>query len=324
MAGNPVICVGVCTILRPGMLQKCLRSIARQQTVDGYDVHIVVVDNDREPASKSIVDEFEASSPFPVHYFHEPRRGIPMARNRVLDAALALDAEWLALVDDDQVAIPNFLVRHLAAAKRDDADAVQPHIVGIYPEPAPFWSLGKNVDIEDVTSDAPLEARLQTAAGTCGVMFSTRLIRPDGMRLRFNESLALAGGEDAEFFNNAHKLGARIVFSRMPVVMEEVSRSRLTYSRYVMRGLARGGQLFGQYRRKNGYLRAVRKYALVSLVRALRGTGQLLLSPLFVPFSLRQFKFTALEGGRNIFLAAGALGGIFSLQYEYYRRVDGY
>ncbi len=144
------------------------------------------------------------------------------------------------------------------------------------------------------------------------------------MELRFNENLALAGGEDADFFGNAYRLGARIVFSRMPVVMEEVPPSRLTYSRYVMRGLARGGQLFGQYRRKNGYLQAARKYALVSLIRIVRGMGQLLISPVFVPFSMRRFKFTALEGGRNIFLAAGVLGGLFSLQYEYYRRVDGY
>jgi hypothetical protein len=82
--------------------------------------------------------------------------------------------------------------------------------------------------------------------------------------------------------------------------------------------------LFGVYRSKNGYRRAARKYFLVSLVRIARGTGQLLISPIFAPFDMRRFKFTALEGGRNIFVAAGALGGMLSLQYEYYRRIDGY
>jgi hypothetical protein len=48
-----------------------------------------------------------------------------------------------------------------------------------------------------------------------------------------------------------------------------------------------------------------------------------LISPVFVPFAMRRFKFTALEGGRNIFFAAGTIGGLFSLKYEYYRQIDG-
>lgn len=324
MSEKPVICVGVCTILRPGMLQNCLASLAAQTGLAQYDVQIVVVDNDNAPTSKPLVDAFAAKSPFPVHYYHEPRRGIPMARNRVLDAALAMNATRLAFIDDDQIASATFLAKHLEAAHRDSADAVQPHIVRIYPDPAPFWSVGRNEAVEEATSDAPIETRKQTAAGTCGVMFSTRLIRSDGMELRFDERLALAGGEDADFFSNAYKKGALIVFSRMPVVMEEVPRSRLTYRRYAMRGLARGGQLFGYYRNKNGYLRAVRKYVPVSFVRLIRGTGQLAIAPIFAPFDMRRFKFTALEGGRNIFLGAGALGGVFSLQYQYYGQIDGY
>src|SRR5579883_2177961 len=106
------ICLGVCTILLPQMLKKCLHSLAAQQGVENYDVHIVVVDNDLQPNSKAVVQEFAGSSPFPVHYFHEPRRGIPMARNKVLDAALALNAEWIVFVDDDQAASHSFLQRH--------------------------------------------------------------------------------------------------------------------------------------------------------------------------------------------------------------------
>jgi succinoglycan biosynthesis protein ExoM len=324
MGGKTVVCLGVCTLKRPGMLANCLRSLAAQQHVSELEVHIAVADNDSEPTSKPVVEQFTAACPFPVHYRHEPRRGIPMARNAVLDVALALNADWLAFIDDDQTARPTWLSKHLEVARRDQADAVQPHIIRVEPDPAPFWSLGSSKDVEEVFSDAPLEQRLQPSAGTCGVFFSTRLIRPDGMNLRFDERLALAGGEDTEFFHLARRQGARIVNSRLPVVEEEVARSRLTYWRYVMRGLARGGQLFGVYRSKNGYRRAARKYFFVSLVRIARGTGQLLISPIFAPFDLQRFKFTALEGGRNIFVAAGALGGMLSLQYEYYRRIDGY
>ena len=78
-----------------------------------------------------------------------------------------------------------------------------------------------------------------------------------------------------------------------------------------------------RYRLKHGLWPAVRRYGAVSAVRALRGIGQLLISPVFVPFAMPRFKFTALEGGRNIFFAAGTIGGLFSLKYEWYRQIDG-
>ena len=47
-------------------------------------------------------------------------------------------------------------------------------------------------------------------------MMSTRLVRADGMSLRFSEKLALSGGEDGEFFENAGRHGAVLVSSRLP------------------------------------------------------------------------------------------------------------
>ncbi len=324
MHEKPVICVGICTMTRPGLLAKCLNSLDAQTEVSDLIVHILVVDNDAQPSSKPVVDAFSATSPYPVHYHHEPRRGIPMARNRVLDEALALGANRIAFIDDDQVAKPTYLSGHMEAARRYAADAVQPHIIAIFPNPAPFWMTSQNDPEPNENKEFPDEGHTLKSAGTCGVMLDARLGRPDGLALRFDERLALAGGEDADFFQRAHALGAKIVWSVLPIVMEEAHPSRLTYSRYCMRGLARGGQLFGQYRNKHGYGPALKKYALTSVARAVRGVGQLLIAPLFLPFDMKRFKFTALEGGRNLFVAAGAVGGFFSLQYEYYRRIDGY
>ncbi|MBT3069283.1 glycosyltransferase [Rhodomicrobium sp. Az07] len=319
-----VICVGICTVKRPRMLERCIRSVMAQEGVAGHDVRIVVVENDATPACKTIVEACAAASPFPILYIHEPRRGIPMARNRVLAAALAIDAERVVFLDDDQVAHPAFLAKHLDAARRDGVDVVQPHIVPIFPDPPPFWATGETGIVEVVENDAPLSGRLRPSAGTCGVMFSARLIRDDGMALRFDERLALAGGEDGDFFGRARALGAVIALSRLPVVMDEVHRSRLTYKRYIARGLAHGGQKFAHYRATKGFAAALRKHGIAAVPRLLRGLGQFIVAPLFAPFDMRRFKFTALEGGRNIAFAAGVLGAMLSLQYEYYREIDGY
>ncbi|MGO8953076.1 MAG: glycosyltransferase family 2 protein [Rhodomicrobium sp.] len=324
------MCVGVCTIRRPQMLEKCVRSLISQENVSNIDLHILVIDNDATPSSQQVVEAAGRSSPFPIHYHHEPRRGIPMARNRVLEEAIALGADWLAFIDDDQTAHPSWMEKALFVAQRDNADVVKSRTFFVLPEPLPFWSTHRNPDpaeiarAGEVADDGPIESRRRREVATNGVLLSARLIRADGMGLRFNERLALGGLEDGEFFTRASEMGAVIVRSAMPVVTEEGHPSRATYWRQMLRGLAQGGAMAARYKLTNPTWRMAFRYVAVSILRSLRGIGQLLISPFFAPFAMRRFKFTALEGGRNLFVAAGALGGLFSLQYGFYDRIDGY
>ena len=329
MNAKAVVCVGVCTIKRPQMLGKCLRSLASQKNLGEWEVHILVIDNDATPSSASIAEAVSKDCPFPIHYHHEPRRGIPMARNRVLEEALSLGAEWLAFIDDDQTAYPDWVEKLLFIARHDKADAVGSHRIFMVPAPQPFWHVN-NPDKKPVAGaihgavDGPPETRRRKELATSGVMLSSRLIRADSMGLRFDEKLALGGLEDGQFFEYAHRRGAVLISSCLPTVTEEAHRSRSTYRRQALRGLAPGGALVARHRISNRYWRTARRYAAASMVRALRGTGQLLISPMFVPYSMGRFKFTAVEGGRNICVAAGMLGGLFGLQYGYYREIDGY
>ncbi len=329
MNAKPVVCVGVCTIQRPQMLGKCLRSLSSQKNLGDLEFHILVVDNDASPSSAPVVERVSPVCPFPIHYHHEPRRGIPMARNRVLEEGLSLGADWVGFIDDDQTAYPDWVEKLLFVAGRDKADAVAARKEYIVPEPLPFW-LVSNPDRKPAAGpareavDGPVENRRRNELATNGVMLSAKLIRADGLGLRFDERLALGGLEDGEFFESAHTRGALLVASCLPAVTEERHRSRSTYRRQVMRGLAMGGALVARHRLSNGNWRTAGRYAAVSMVRALRGAAQLLISPIFVPFAMQRFKFTALEGGRNICVAAGMLGGLFSLQYEFYREIDGY
>lgn len=324
MNSKTVVCAGVCTLQRPEMLAKCLRSLASQRNLDGFDFRILVVDNDATPSSAPVVEAASSKCPFPIHYYHEPRRGIPMARNRVLESALAHGADWLAFFDDDQSAYPDCMEKLLSVAQRDKADAVGAAKIAVYPEPMPFWCVN-NPDRKEPGrgSDAPLERRRRKELATNGVLLSARLFRADGMALRFDERLALGGLEDGDFFGRAHGLGAVLVSSCLPVVSEERHRSRFTYRRQAMSSLSRGGAYVARYRLTNNFWRAAARYSVAAVLRALRGLMQLAISPFFMPFSMHRFKFTALEGGRNLCTAAGMLGGLFSLQHEFYRQIDG-
>ena len=95
--------VVVCSRDRPGDLRRCLSSLAIQ---DHPDYAVWVVDN--APASgvtRQVVESFDAK--MDVHYVAEHRPGLSRARNAALRNDL--HGEWVAWLDDDEVADPIWL-----------------------------------------------------------------------------------------------------------------------------------------------------------------------------------------------------------------------
>ena len=69
------VATGVCTSDRPEMLRCCVSALASQIVPEGFELTIILADNEPEPNNQQTVAEFAAFFPFPVHYVHEPRRG---------------------------------------------------------------------------------------------------------------------------------------------------------------------------------------------------------------------------------------------------------
>ena len=61
-----------------------------------------------------------------------------MRSNAALDKAMALGVEWIAFIDDDEVAAPDWIAG-LMAAKYLDTPILLGAIMTEYPDPAPFW-----------------------------------------------------------------------------------------------------------------------------------------------------------------------------------------
>lgn len=95
-----LIALGVCTYKRPVMLRACLDSLTRQVVPSDLSLAIVVVDNEPEGDAEHTVSSFTATTDIPVHYVHEPRRGIATARNAILDKASELAADFIAMTDE--------------------------------------------------------------------------------------------------------------------------------------------------------------------------------------------------------------------------------
>ena len=81
--------VTVCTRARPAQLRACLDSLRAAAPAQGVTLEIVVVENETAPALAHL---HAPDAVPPVHYGHEKRLGVPMARNRSVALALALAA----------------------------------------------------------------------------------------------------------------------------------------------------------------------------------------------------------------------------------------
>ena len=85
----------ICTRQRREMLRDCLASVIADSVPDDLSFAVVVVENDERRDCETMVEEIATYAPFPIHYSHEPKLGIPIARNRAVEVALDLGAYWV-------------------------------------------------------------------------------------------------------------------------------------------------------------------------------------------------------------------------------------
>jgi GT2 family glycosyltransferase len=309
--------VAVCTAKRPRMLQHCLQSIGAQIVSGGVSIDIVVVDNEGEANNRALVQGFSAGCRFPVHYVHEPRRGIPQARNAALEKARHLDADWIAFTDDDCWASPTWLASLLDAAARHNADVIYGRREFLFPTPLPFWAMRPE-------QAACAEGEKLRYAATHNVLLAARLIDGSGggARLRFDERLA--HGEDTDFFHRAAQRGARIVYSAEPLVLEVVSPDRATLHYQTRRAYHYAASRSYFHRRYKGAARATMKLAVRCTFQAPVAVVRLVAAPFAWPFSEDVFRGLVTKGAARLAGAAGAAAGLFGFDGNPYRRIDGY
>jgi succinoglycan biosynthesis protein ExoM len=318
-AGSAVVrvAVGICTAQRPRMLRHCLEAIGAQLLWHGTELHVVVVDNELEPSGRHIVEQFSTRCPFPVHYIHEPRRGIPQARNAVLAKCRELDVDWIAFTDDDCWVSPTWLEDLLQAAARHKADVVYGRREFLFPLPSPYWAAARR---EQTRYE---EGQRLPYASTHNVLFAAWLVHNAPVAgLAFDERLV--HGEDTDFFHRAGLRGAHIVYSDEPVVLEMVAPERATLNYQAKRAYHYGASRSRFHRRHHGVAGAVGDLAARCLLQTPVAVARLLTAPLVWPFSAPAFKVLVLKGTARLAGTAGAAAGLLGFGGNPYYTIDGY
>ena len=217
------ISIGICTFRR-NSLACTLGSMARLR---GHFTEILIVDNDKTDRARTRIMMAAAQEGLAIRYIHAPSQNISVARNAVLDHCAT---RWAALIDDDETARPDWLVR--LAENATDAHAVIGVSNAVYGENLPVWAqkcdfhsnrLGKNL-ANAYTSNALLNIEFVNDVG-----------------LRFDPALGKTGGEDTIFFHQLSQRGGRIVSQPSAIVDEDVPANRATM-RWVLRRAYRSGQ----------------------------------------------------------------------------------
>jgi len=132
----PKLSVIVCTHNRWGFLERALSGLAAQ-TAAPESFEVLVVDNASTDATPERAKAWCAGRAN-VRYLREDRLGLSAARNCGMDAARGA---WLAYIDDDAVAFPDWVQRLIDAFEKTEPrpDAVGGEIVPDWGAPPPRW-----------------------------------------------------------------------------------------------------------------------------------------------------------------------------------------
>ena len=127
----PRISVVVCTYNRADLLAGVLQTLC-EQTIDGSEYEIIVVDNNSSDDTRFVVEEF-CRRYRNIRYCFEPNQGLSHARNRGWREA---HGEYVAYIDDDCKAPEEWLM-----VAREVIDQVSP---GVFGGPYyPFYAIPK-------------------------------------------------------------------------------------------------------------------------------------------------------------------------------------
>jgi glycosyltransferase involved in cell wall biosynthesis len=220
------------TFYRNNALREAILSCLDQRTVDGEPFEILIVDNSPERTAEPVVDAMDAGG-VPLRYFHEPRPGISHARNRCIAEARG---DFIAMIDDDEVAAPDWLFNLMRTQSTFDADVVFGPVHPRFDSPPPE-------DGDFLTAFYTYSLPLTTGSKVGVRATNNALVRRSAISdlgKPFDTELGLTGGEDTLFFSKLKANDARFIWSAEAIVKETIPTDRLNRSKIWHRAFQRG------------------------------------------------------------------------------------
>jgi GT2 family glycosyltransferase len=233
-APEAVVCVATCR--RPDMLRLTLQSLVGQ--IGPTRFAVVVVDNDPVGmAGVPIVNAFFDAGLLEGFCVVEAQPGNCRACNRAFREARRrfASASYILMIDDDEVADPEWIARMIAACRERQVDIVGGPVAPHFPDGAP-----------DALARHPVYWPAYSRSGFVPMIYGSgnflirrqafeRLSHPE-FDLRYN----FLGGGDTDFFTRCRRAGLTFYWEQAARIVETVPSDRVRAAWILRRGLRIG------------------------------------------------------------------------------------
>ncbi len=259
---DTLISIVIPTYKRPAALIRLLKSIDGSR-VEGFDVEIVVADNDPLASAHDVMTDFIKTSQSPITHIHVPEPGVSNARNGALHAA---KGRYILFIDDDMEADLSWAQTLAHCAMALDATLAFGPAVAVMPEQDhPLFDYMQPLfcrvrDYETGLIDEGI------ATGNCFLDRGKESL-PSPV---FDPALNQSGGEDDALFDHLMNQGAKVAWIKAATTLEHVPESRATLS-YVWRRNFAWGQGPTQHEADKGLrgIPGIFKWMIVGLFQAI-------------------------------------------------------
>lgn len=234
-AASDTVTVAICTFRRPAIVT-ALASLAGLR-LRNIRFNVIVIDNDDVDSARAAVQAAATRLQLDLRYLHVPGSNISLARNACLDACRT---DWLAFIDDDETATPDWLQTLVDGARQQPGIAATfGPMRAIYGAGTPDWL--KRGDFHS-TAIVYVDGEIRTGYSTNTLV---NLRHPAVLGKRFDLALGKSGGEDTDFFDRVFSDGGRFTNQPTAIVEEVLTPDRQSLG-WFMRRRFRSGQTHGR------------------------------------------------------------------------------
>lgn len=212
------------------MLDRVLAHLQSLRIPSGCDWEVLVVNNNSTDHTDTVIARHVGK--LPLRRAFEPVPGISLARNRAVRESRG---DILAWTDDDAFPEPDWIEKTLDALDRFNAELVFGKVVPEWESAQPSWFTSKFRGMFALI-DLGGEPRLITESHIVGfnvnMAFRRSLTEKLGIYRTDIGSGRMAGGEDIDLFQRAHREGIRIAYQPDAVVKHYIPAKRCTKAFY--------------------------------------------------------------------------------------------
>ncbi|CDM94122.1 MAG: glycosyltransferase [Limnospira sp. PMC 1291.21] len=306
------ISICVATYKRSDDLKRLLNSLEKLtfHQINEPEIEIVIVDNDASGSAQIIIDEVAPSFKYPLRYDIETQTGVSYARNRTIINSSDL-ADFIAIIDDDEMADENWLENLLIVQEKYEADVVTGPVI-------PYFE--NSVDVPDwIEKGQFLEPRryptgsVMDVAYTGNVLVRSQLVKQ--LETVFDERLAMQGSEDTHLFMRLYKQGAKIVWADEAIVRERIPESRMSLMWLLERS-------YWGWSSRSLFERELYPSLYLQGIRFLKGCVLIMIGLVSIPIALLQGQYAVNRALLSIWRGAGTISGLLGIMGSGWKKAN--